>query len=98
MKNLPLAGFRPVFAFLLLIAFLFGCQKDNLSPADEHSATNNPAFSANFPVTIEEAMALFSRLNLKSSNSLSGDSAYAFLNIDPLWERAFVGHSQSGRG
>jgi hypothetical protein len=71
MKNLPLAGFRPLFAFLLLIAFLLGCRKDNFSPTDDSISTGNPSSTAKFPITVNEAMAYFGGLKLHSSTSAS---------------------------
>lgn len=99
MKNLPLAGSRPLFAcILLLVGFLFGCRKDNFTTVEDLSQTNNPALlSANYPISIEEALIYFSGIDLQASNSFQDEYSHAFVKIEPLWGQSFVGHSQLGK-
>lgn len=99
MKNYPLAGFRPLFAILFLIALFTACRKDNFLSGDNPSSTNKPSSVANFPITVDEAMAYFNSLNLHSSATLTGDDtiSFNFVSMEPSWEQAFVGQTQSGR-
>ena len=96
MKNLPLAGFRPLLAVIFLFVFILGCRKDNLI-IDNPRTDSIRQPGRQFPITAEEAKVYFEKLDLHASNSLNGGNPYSFIGIDPMWNNAFTGYSQSGK-
>ena len=96
MYNFPLAGFRPLLAFIFLFALILGCRKDNLI-IDNPRTDGIRQPGRQFPITAEEAKAYFEKLDLHASNSLNGSNSYSFIGVDPMWNSAFTGYSQSGR-
>lgn len=78
MKNLPLAGLRPLIALFLFIAFL-GCRKDFDLPENQTSTTTHS--SSTRPITIVEAKKWFeqSAKNRTFSSPVLPDDVY------PLW-------------
>ena len=99
MKNLPLVGFRPLFSIIFLFSCILGCKKDSLTSTGNFSQVNSQELSEkNFPISVAEARMCFERLDAHPSTSFDDGESYTFLKaIEPDWNLAFIGHSQSGK-
>jgi len=75
--------------FLLMLFIWTGCEKDKFETGHDLKAK---IYS---PISVTEAQNYFRSLDLAVVNTLDGD--HKFLNINPVWDSAFVSHAQSGR-
>lgn len=99
MQNLPLAGFRPFLALIFLLSFVLSCRKDSLTQTENFPQIDDPKSNEkNFPLSITEARMYFEQFGSHPSSSFDDGESYTFLKtIEPDWDFAFIGHSQSGK-
>lgn len=91
MKNLPLAGFRPLLVLSLLIALFLGCRKD-------FDTRENPTLpieqsSSTLPISIAEAQKWFEQ----SIKNRSFDSPTIPEDVYPLWYMAKESRFQNSK-
>ncbi|MBK7935621.1 MAG: hypothetical protein IPJ82_00360 [Lewinellaceae bacterium] len=74
-------------------------KKDSLTLTENFPQVNDQkASEKNFPINVTEARAYFERLDLNPSSSFGDGESYTFLKtIEPDWNLAFIGYSQSGK-